>query len=93
MPLFPSLPEPAHLADSHARFPANVRPLMAYTDGLLRSDGVLNIRERELIATHVSALDACTSHAGGHPAEGATPEEQAKSYSQVGDMAKKLAAG
>ena len=31
MLLFPSLPDPVHLADLHARLPANLRPLMVYT--------------------------------------------------------------
>ncbi|WP_339672996.1 peroxidase-related enzyme [uncultured Roseovarius sp.] len=68
MPLLPSLPDPAHLMDLHARFPRNVRPLMEYTDGLLRSDGELSIGQRELIATYVSALNACTFCAGAHRA-------------------------
>ncbi|MGX0977052.1 putative peroxidase-related enzyme [Roseovarius sp. MBR-51] len=68
MPLLPSLPDPAHLMDLYARFPRNVRPLMEYTDGLLRSDGELSVGERELIATYVSALNACTFCAGAHRA-------------------------
>ncbi len=68
MPLLPSLPDPAHLKDLYARFPQNVRPLMDYTDGLLRSEGELSVGERELIATYVSALNACTFCAGAHRA-------------------------
>ena len=68
MPLLPSLPNPAHLMDLYARFPRNVRPLMDYTDGLLRGDGELSIGTRELIATYVSALNACTFCAGAHRA-------------------------
>ncbi|WP_417729254.1 carboxymuconolactone decarboxylase family protein [Roseovarius sp.] len=68
MPFLPSLPDPAHLMDLYARFPHNVRPLMDYTDGLLRSEGELSVGERELIATYVSALNACTFCAGAHRA-------------------------
>jgi len=68
MPLLPSLPEPAHLSDLYMLFPENVRPLMEYTDGLLRGDGALSVGERELIATYVSALNACTFCAGAHRA-------------------------
>ena len=68
MPFLPSLPDPAHLMDLFARFPDNVRPLLAYTDGILRSDGELSVGERELIATYVSALNACTFCAGAHRA-------------------------
>lgn len=68
MPLLPSLPDPAHLMDLYARFPENVRPLMEYTDGLLRGEGELSVGERELIATYVSALNVCTFCAGAHRA-------------------------
>lgn len=68
MPLLPSLPDPAHLMDLYARFPRNVRPLMDYTDGLLRGEGELSVGERELIATYVSALNACTFCTGTHRA-------------------------
>ena len=66
MPFLPSLPDPAHLGDLYARFPDNVQPLMAYTDGLLRGEGALSVGARELIATYVSALNACTFCAGSH---------------------------
>jgi len=68
MPLLPSLPDPAHLMDLFARYPDNLRPLLEYTDGILRSDGELSVGERELIATYVSALNACTFCAGAHRA-------------------------
>jgi uncharacterized peroxidase-related enzyme len=68
MPFLPSLPDPAHLGDLYARFPENVQPLMVYTDGLLRGAGELSVGERELIATYVSALNACTFCAGAHRA-------------------------
>ncbi|HHS81933.1 MAG TPA: peroxidase [Devosia sp.] len=59
MPLFPSLPDPAHLSDLYTRFSHNVAPLMEYTDGVLRAEGELDIATRELIAAYVSALNAC----------------------------------
>ncbi len=59
MPFLPSLPPEAHLSDLFRLFPENVRPLMEYTDGLLRGPGELSIGERELIATYVSGLNAC----------------------------------
>lgn len=66
MPFLPSLPETAHLSDLFARFPENVAPLMAYTDGLLRGEGALSVAERELIATYVSGLNACRFCHGSH---------------------------
>ena len=66
MPFLPSLPDPAHLSDLYARFPENVQPLMVHTDGLLRGAGALSVGERELIATYVSALNACTFCTGSH---------------------------
>ena len=68
MPFLPSLPDPAHLSDLYSRFPDNVQPLMIYTDGLLRAEGELSVGERELIATYVSALNACTFCTGAHRA-------------------------
>ncbi|EAQ23678.1 hypothetical protein ROS217_08369 [Roseovarius sp. 217] len=41
---------------------------MEYTDGLLRGDGELSVGERELIATYVSALNACSFCTGAHRA-------------------------
>jgi len=66
MPFLPSLPETAHLSDLFARYPENVAPLMAFHDGLLRGDGALSVGERELIATYVSALNACRFCTGSH---------------------------
>ncbi|MAU53442.1 MAG: peroxidase [Roseovarius sp.] len=66
MPFLPSLPDPAHLSDLYARFPENVQPLMVHTDGLLRGAGALSVGERELTATYVSALNACTFCTGSH---------------------------
>jgi uncharacterized peroxidase-related enzyme len=66
MPQFPSLPETAHLTDLLSRFPKTVRPLMAYTNAVLRSEGALSMADRELIAAFVSGLNACTFCFGSH---------------------------
>lgn len=66
MALFPSLPAQAHLSDVFRRFPDNSGPLMVYLEGILRSEGVFSIGERELIAAYVSGLNACTFCYGSH---------------------------
>jgi uncharacterized peroxidase-related enzyme len=66
MALFPSLPETPHLADVFKAFPAQVRPLLAYHDALLRAESPLTIAERELIAVYVSGLNACSFCFGAH---------------------------
>lgn len=66
MPFLPSLPETSHLSDLFSQFPRGVGPLMEYTDALLRDDGELTKAERELIATYVSSLNACTFCYGAH---------------------------
>ncbi len=66
MAFFPSLPEDAHLSDLFQRFPDNAGPLMVYLEGILRSEGVFSIGERELIAAYVSGLNACTFCYGSH---------------------------
>jgi len=68
MPLLTSLPDIAHLSDLYSVFPDNVAPLMRYTDGVLRAEGELSVGERELIATYVSGLNACTFCYGSHKA-------------------------
>ena len=66
MPFITGLPDTAHLSDLYARFPKNVAPLMAYTDGLLRGEGELSVGEREMIATFTSGLNGCTFCYGSH---------------------------
>ncbi|MBZ0128782.1 MAG: peroxidase-related enzyme [Rhodobacteraceae bacterium] len=66
MALFPSLPAEAHLSDVLQRFPDNAGPLMIYLEGILRAEGELTIGERELIASYVSGLNACTFCYGSH---------------------------
>lgn len=66
MPFLPSLPETSHLSDLFRQFPRGVAPLMEYTDALLRDEGELTKAERELIATYVSSLNACTFCYGAH---------------------------
>ena len=66
MKLFPSLPDPPHLADVYRRFPEHVKPLLEYHDLLLRGESPLSIGERELIAAYVSGLNACNFCYGAH---------------------------
>ena len=66
MPLFPSLGETPHLGAVFKAFPDAVKPLLQYHDVLLRGDSPLSIAERELIATYVSGLNACTFCFGAH---------------------------
>jgi uncharacterized peroxidase-related enzyme len=66
MALFPSLSKTPHLGEVFQAFPAHVRPLLEYHDLLLRGDSPLSIAERELIATYVSGLNACTFCFGAH---------------------------
>jgi len=66
MSLFPSLPDTPHLSDVFKAFPDAVRPLLAYHDILLRGESPLTIAERELIATYISGLNACTFCFGAH---------------------------
>ncbi len=66
MALFPSLPENPHLGEIFKKFPQHVRPLLEYHDLLLRGESPLSIAERELIATYVSGINACTFCFGAH---------------------------
>lgn len=66
MSLFPSLPQPTHLADVFRQWPQNFRPLLEYHDLLLREESPLSIAEREMIAAYVSGLNACTFCYGSH---------------------------
>jgi len=66
MSLFPSLGENPHLGAVFQAFPDAVKPLLQYHDVLLRGDSPLSIAERELIATYVSGLNACTFCFGAH---------------------------
>ncbi len=66
MPFLPRLPETSHLSDLFSLFPRGVTPLMEYTDAILRDEGELSKAERELIATYVSSLNACTFCYGAH---------------------------
>lgn len=66
MALFPSLPEAPHLADVFKAFPEQARPMLAYHDSLLRADSPLTVAQRELIATYVSGINACSFCFGAH---------------------------
>lgn len=66
MALFPSLSDTPHLGEVFQAFPEHVRPLLEYHDVLLRGEGPLSIAQRELIATYVSSLNACSFCFGAH---------------------------
>ncbi|MEM7300770.1 MAG: peroxidase-related enzyme [Pseudomonadota bacterium] len=66
MALIRSLPETAHLADLFGRFPNGMAALMSFIDSVMREESPLTVGERELIATYVSSLNACTFCAGSH---------------------------
>ena len=66
MSLFPGLSDNPHLGEVFQKFPKQVRPLLEYHDLLLRGDGPLSVAERELIATYVSGINACTFCFGAH---------------------------
>ena len=56
---FPSLPNPPDLSDVFTKFPHGAKPLLEFHDIVLRGDSPLSPGERELIAAHVSGLNAC----------------------------------
>ena len=66
MSLLPSLEGRPHLGEVFKAFPQAVRPLLEYHDVLLRGEGPLSIAQRELIATYVSGLNACSFCFGAH---------------------------
>ena len=66
MALFPSLSDTPHLGEVFQAFPQHVRPLLEYHDVLLRGESPLSIAEREIIATYVSSLNACSFCFGAH---------------------------
>ncbi len=55
-----SLPRDAGLLQIFKSFPESARPLLAYHEVLLRADSPFSAAERELIAAHVSGLNACS---------------------------------
>jgi uncharacterized peroxidase-related enzyme len=60
MSFYPSLPGKHHLSALWKRFPRGIASLLQLHDDILRTpDSELEIGERELIATHVSALNGC----------------------------------
>ena len=56
---FPSLPSPPNLASVFTKFAHGAKPLLQLHDTILREDSPLTVSERELIAAHVSGLNAC----------------------------------
>lgn len=66
MKIFPSLPEEPQLSDVYRRFPHTLPPLLDYHDRLMCDPSPLTVGERELIASYVSGLNACTFCHGAH---------------------------
>ena len=68
MAYLPSLPDDAVLLDVFRAYPQAARPLLDYHQALLRGPSPLTVAERELIAAHVSGLNACRYCRGVHAA-------------------------
>jgi len=66
MAKLPSLPDNAHISDLFRAFPLSRDAMMAFTDVVMRGDGVLDIGTREMIAAYVSGLNRCTFCHGSH---------------------------
>lgn len=66
MALFPSLSDTPHLGEVFQAFPEHVRPLLEYHDVLLRGESPLSVAQREMVATYVSSLNACSFCFGAH---------------------------
>ena len=73
MKIFPSLPEEPQLSDVYRRFPHTLPPLLDYHDRLMCDPSPLTVGERELIASYVSGLNACTFCHGAHKVAAVTP--------------------
>lgn len=63
---FPSLPSPPDLSDVFLKFNHGARPLLELHDVVLRGDSPLTSGEREMIAAHVSGINACAYCYGAH---------------------------
>jgi len=66
MPLIPSLRENATLFNLFARFPELGQYLSPCNEYVMRAPSALEIRDRELIAAYVSALNSCDYCYGSH---------------------------
>jgi uncharacterized peroxidase-related enzyme len=66
-----SLPQDAVLLDLFKAYPEVAKPLLDYHQVLLRGPSPLSIGHRELLATYVSALNACHYCHGVHQATAA----------------------
>jgi len=62
----PSLPEDAVLLDVFRQFPETARPLLALHEAVMRGPSELTPGERELVAAHVSGMNACRYCHGVH---------------------------
>lgn len=66
MPFLSTLPTPARLADLFSLFPDHAKPLLGYVESLMRGEGEIPVRDREVIAAYVSGLNACQFCYGSH---------------------------
>ena len=71
MAFLSELPERATLLDVFGAFPRAAKPLLEYHEAVLRGPSPLSVRDRELIAAYVSALNACEYCVGVHAATAA----------------------
>lgn len=61
-----SLPDQSTLRDLFPRYPAQSFHLLLFHEALLRGDGALTAKEKELIAAYTSGLNACSYCYGIH---------------------------
>lgn len=75
--LFPSLPDQPDLGDVLRAFPAATPDMLRLNDTIMCDDSAMHAGDRELIATYVSALNACQyctdSHLNAAEAFGVDP--------------------
>jgi len=63
---FPSLPNPPDLSDVFLKFRHGAKPLLELHDIVLRGESPFTPGEREMIAAHVSGINACDYCYGAH---------------------------
>ncbi len=68
MPFMKSLPPDASQLHLFRRFPEIAKPLMEFTEVVLRGPSTLSVEEREIIGAYTSGLNACTYCYGTHKA-------------------------
>jgi AhpD family alkylhydroperoxidase len=78
MPRLRSLPEQPAMRDVYRAYQETCRPLCVVTEAAMRGPSPLTQGQRELIAAHVSWLNACTYCHGSQPgvaeARGVAPD-------------------